>query len=156
LNNPFIDQLPSAKEKTVRKIISIMLTLTSVAVSVSRAQNPVSPRPDSHVLKILAIGRPGNSPMTPEIRERTLPIEVRETVKLYLAGKIDQWYFRKDNGSVVFILNVTTTDEARSLLESLPFGKAHILTFDYVPLSPLVPLRLLVNPHAQLGPTPMH
>jgi hypothetical protein len=145
-----------AKEKRMKRIILVILTLSSLAISSSRAQAQDSKKPDPPVLKILAIGRLGSSPMTPEIHEKTLPIEVRETVKLYLAGKIDQWYFRKDNGTVVFILNVTTTDEARSLLESLPLGKAHILTFDYIPLSPLVPLRLLVDPQAQPSTSSTH
>lgn len=133
----------------MKRIISVGLTLSALAISTSYARTQDSEKPDPPVLKILAIGRPGSSPMTPDVREKTLPIEVRETAKLYLAGKIDQWYFRKDNGSVVFILNVTTVDEARSLLESLPLGKAHILSFDYIPLSPLVPLRLLVDPQTQ-------
>jgi hypothetical protein len=128
----------------MKRAISIILLLSSMAAA-SFAQAQETKKPDPPVLKILAIGLPGNSPMTPEVRKNVLPVEVRETAKLYLAGKIDQWYFRKDNSSVVFILNVTTTDEARSLLESLPLGKNHILAFDYIPLSPLVPLRLLVD-----------
>lgn len=54
------------------------------------------------------------------------PQKLIEAVKLYLAGKVDQWYFRKDTGAVIFIMNVATMEEARSLLESLPLDKAHI------------------------------
>ena len=36
-----------------------------------------------------------------------LPDEVRETVNLYLDGKIDQWYSQQNGKGVVFILNVT-------------------------------------------------
>jgi hypothetical protein len=36
-----------------------------------------------------------------------LPTEVRETVKLYLDGKIDQWYSLQGRAGVAFILNVT-------------------------------------------------
>jgi hypothetical protein len=37
----------------------------------------------------------------------TLPNEVRETVNLYLDGKIDQWYSLQDRRGVLFILNAT-------------------------------------------------
>jgi hypothetical protein len=39
--------------------------------------------------------------------------EVPDTVKLYLAGKIDQWYVRKDGKGVVFFLNLGSTEEAK-------------------------------------------
>ena len=77
-----------------------------------------------------------------------MPSEVRETVKLYLGGKIDQWYVRQDKPGVVFLLNVTTVAEAHALLESLPLGVQKLMEFDLVPLGPLTPLSLLVNPPA--------
>src|ERR1700754_4699410 len=115
----------------MKTIISFVLALSSLVILTSPLQAQEQRNPGPPVLKILAIGRPGTSTAGPEVREQILPTEAREAVKLYLGGKIDQWYFRKDTGSVIFILNVGTTDEARSLLESLPLGKAHILTFDY-------------------------
>jgi hypothetical protein len=39
--------------------------------------------------------------------QEILPNEVRETINLYLDGKIDQWYSLQDRRGVVFILNVT-------------------------------------------------
>jgi hypothetical protein len=69
-------------------------------------------------------------------------------VKLYLGGKIDQWYVRQDKPGVVFLLNVTTVAEAHALLESLPLGVQKLMEFDLVPLGPLTPLSLLVNPPA--------
>jgi hypothetical protein len=141
------------KETIMHRLGSLALLLSIIPVAIHAQETK---RPDPPVMKILAVGRPGTAPMTPEVRAKVLPVEVRETVKLYLAGKIDQWYYRKDNSSVVFILNVTTTEEARSLLESMPLGKSHVLAFDYVPLSPLVPLRLLVDQAASDAPSPAH
>ncbi len=94
--------------------------------------------------KILAIGRiiPATNS---EPRGSTMPAEIQETVLLYLAGKIDQWYVRKDQGGVVFILNVNTVEDAQTLLDGLPSGKAKRLKFDLIPLGPLSPLRILVN-----------
>jgi hypothetical protein len=74
-----------------------------------------------------------------------MPEEVRETVKLYLDGKIQQWYARSDGRGVVFIMNCGTVDEARALMESLPLAKAKLVNLDYTPMGPLTPLRLLVS-----------
>lgn len=72
-----------------------------------------------------------------------LPAEVKETVDLYLAGRIDQWYSQQGRMGVVFILNVTDPAAARAMLEKLPLGQAHLMTFDLIPLAPLTPLRQL-------------
>jgi hypothetical protein len=72
-----------------------------------------------------------------------LPKEVRETVKLYLDGKIDQWYSLQGRNGVAFILNVTDQATAREMLENLPLGQAHLMMFELIPLAPLNPLRQL-------------
>jgi hypothetical protein len=94
--------------------------------------------------KILAIGHVV-APLTPEQRRSIMPREVPDTVRLYLAGKIDQWYVRQDGKGVVFLLNVTTTEEAHDLLEKLPLGQAKLMEFDLMPLGPLNPLRILLS-----------
>jgi hypothetical protein len=75
--------------------------------------------------------------------KEVLPQEVRDTVKLYLEGKIEQWYVRKDEASVVFILNITDVNEARRTLAQLPLGRANLMEFDLIPLGPLSPLAAL-------------
>ena len=94
--------------------------------------------------KVLAIGH-RSAMATPEALRTVLPTEVRETVKLYLGGKIDQWYSRGDGKGVVFVMNVTTVEEAKALLEALPLGQRKLLEFEYIPLGPLSPLSLLVQ-----------
>lgn len=42
-----------------------------------------------------------------------LPSEIRETMKLYLDGKIRQWYSRGDGRGVFFLIDAKTQDEAR-------------------------------------------
>src|SRR5262249_54141644 len=49
-----------------------------------------------------------------------MPSEIRETVKLYLDGKIRQWYSRGDGKGVVFLIDAKTQDEARAVMEPLP------------------------------------
>jgi len=94
--------------------------------------------------KILAIGSV-TSKGTPEAIAPVLPFEVRATVRNYLAGKIDQWFFQADGYGVVFIMNVTTTAEAHDILEKLPLGVAGMMEFELIPLSPLKPLAMLIG-----------
>jgi hypothetical protein len=92
--------------------------------------------------KILAIGtiNPG---VDPAKVFATLPNEVRDTVDLYLNGKIDQWYSLQERRGVVFILNVTDPAAARDMLEELPLGQAQLMSFELIPIGPLNPLRQL-------------
>lgn len=75
---------------------------------------------------------------------KVLPTEVRETVQMYLDGKIQQWFSRGDGKGVVFVLESKSVEEAKGLMESLPLSKAKLVTFDYMTLGPLTPLRLLL------------
>jgi hypothetical protein len=68
------------------------------------------------------------------------------TLALYLDGKIDQWYSLEDRPGVVFILNMTDTQAPHAMLEELPLGKAHLMTFQLTPIGPLNPLRQLLVP----------
>jgi hypothetical protein len=95
--------------------------------------------------KILAIGRL-TAKATGGTLKPVLPQEVRDTVKLYLAGKIDQWYFKPDDAGVVFVLNVTDVKQAHDLLRQLPLGRAGLMEFELIRLAPLQPLGMLINP----------
>jgi hypothetical protein len=75
---------------------------------------------------------------------KVMPNEVRDTVKLYLDGKISQWFARADGRGVVFILNCATAAEAKAITDTLPLSRANLATFDYVALTPLTPLRMLI------------
>jgi hypothetical protein len=98
--------------------------------------------PDVPTTKILAIGRL-TPKSTPGAMGAVLPQEVQDTLKLYLAGKIEQWYVRKDLAAVVFVLDVTDMKEAREMLAQLPLGRADLMEFDLIPLGPLSPLAML-------------
>ena len=94
--------------------------------------------------KVLAIGN-WTEKATPETRPPVMPFEARDTLRLQLAGKIDQWYAKTDGSGAVFLMNVTDSAEARALLEDLPLGRAGMMTFQYIPLGPLWPLGLLLR-----------
>ncbi|MDE1175897.1 MAG: hypothetical protein PW789_04755 [Edaphobacter sp.] len=129
----------------------LLLIATSLCISGTlHAQVPqaVAAMPSVPTTKILAIGSL-TGPMTAEQRATIMPHEVPQTVQLYLNGKIDQWWFREDGKGVVFLMNVTSVDEARALLEQLPLGKAKLMEFEYMPLGPLAPLRVLLKGEAK-------
>jgi hypothetical protein len=100
--------------------------------------------------KILAIGTLNPGVDFAQARA-ILPTEMRETAKLYLDGKIDQWYSLQERRGVAFILNVTDVAAAHDMLEKLPLGQAHLMSFELIPLGPLNPLRQLLatTPGAQ-------
>src|SRR5437763_1308876 len=62
---------------------------------------------------------------------KAMPDEVRATVKLYLDGKIDQWYSRTDGKGVVFFLHTKDADEAKALMDELPLAKSGFAEFTY-------------------------
>jgi len=98
--------------------------------------------------KLLAIGS-FTAKATPNLWAPILPSEMRETARLYLAGKIDQWYVKPDQSGVVFILNVTDAKAGHELLDKLPLGQAGLMEFQFIPLGPLSPLRLLLSEPAK-------
>ena len=74
-----------------------------------------------------------------------MPSEIRATVKLYLDGKIRQWYSRSDGKGVIFLVDAKTVDEARAVMETLPLAKEQLMDHEYIPIGPLAPLRLLMG-----------
>jgi hypothetical protein len=98
--------------------------------------------------KILAVGRWTPKATADGVRP-VLPAEVRDTVRLYLDGVIDQWFIQQDNSGVVFLLNVTDTDKAHALLEKLPLGQAGLMEFQLTQLGPVSPLASLIGAPAK-------
>ncbi|MTH15840.1 hypothetical protein [Flavobacterium sp. LC2016-01] len=97
------------------------------------------------VTKILAIGSWTEKGLD---RKARLPIMIKEvpaTVNLYLTGVIEQWYLKPDISGVVFIMNVTTAEAANELLEKLPLGVVEMMSFEFIPLGPISPLRFLMQ-----------
>jgi hypothetical protein len=75
-----------------------------------------------------------------------MPSEIEATVKLYLDGKIREWFSRGDGKGVIFLIDAKSEDEAREIMETLPLAKQHLMDHQYIPVGPLAPLRLLVGP----------
>jgi hypothetical protein len=75
---------------------------------------------------------------------KVMPDEVRDTVRLYLNGKITQWFAKSDGSGVVFMVNAASVAEAKAITDTLPLVKASLATFDFIALTPLTPLRMLI------------
>jgi hypothetical protein len=74
-----------------------------------------------------------------------MPAEIRETVQLYLNGKIREWYSRGDGRGAVFFLDTKDVAEAHAIVEDLPLAKENLLDHEYIAVGPLFPLRLLMT-----------
>ena len=117
-----------------------------VAAAPGAMAQPASP--PTPTTRILAIGTIQPGADLQQVR-RILPGEMQATAELYLQGKIDQWYSLQGRPGVVFILNVTDPAMAKEMLEALPLGREHLMSFELVTLGPLTPLRHLLPAHPQ-------
>lgn len=95
-------------------------------------------------MKVLAIATIVK-PLTPEERQQIMPKEVPATLKLYLDGKIEQFWARQDQPGVVFVVNAESVDTAKQILASLPLVAEGVAKYDFIPLGPLAPLGLLIQ-----------
>ena len=128
--------------------LTAMLPLASVAQSASGGTSgvPSAAIPKTTAVLVIQTAKPG---VTPSQIMDIIPAEIRATVKLYLDGKIRQWYSRGDGKGVVFLVEAQTEDEARTIMETLPLAKEQLMDTQYIPVGPLMPLRALIGPVAQ-------
>jgi hypothetical protein len=94
-------------------------------------------------MKVFAIASKPPIVSIEEVR-RHLPDEVPATLKLYLDGKVEQFWFREGMGPI-FLMNVATVDEAKAILGSLPLVAENLMTYEYLPVTTLSPLALLLK-----------
>ncbi|MGY3078422.1 hypothetical protein ACVWZZ_004830 [Bradyrhizobium sp. LM6.10] len=131
------------------RAVGLVTVLAVISPTASFAQSaPPSSSLDVPTTKLLAIGT-FTAKGLPERWKPLLPAEVRDTVRLYLAGKIDQWYLKQDQSGVVFMMNVTDPKEALDLLGKFPFGQAGLMEFQIISLGPIAPLRVLLTDPAK-------
>ncbi|HVO03248.1 MAG TPA: hypothetical protein VMT54_13670 [Candidatus Cybelea sp.] len=76
--------------------------------------------------------------------QKHLPSEVPPTLRLYLDGKVEQFWFQKGKGPI-FLMNAETVDEAKATLGALPLVAEGLMTYEYFPVTTLSPLGLLIQ-----------
>ena len=122
------------------------------AASVAQSQSGVAPGVPSVAIpkttEVIVIQTPKQG-VTPQQIMAVIPAEIRATVKLYLDGKIRQWYSRGDGKGVIFFVDAKTEDEARAVMDTLPLAKEQLMDQEYIPDGPLMPLRALMGAGGQ-------
>jgi hypothetical protein len=124
-----------------------MLPVASVAQQRSGSSQGLPSTAIPKATAVLVIETPRQGVTVQQIMA-VMPSEVEATVRLYLDGKIREWYSRGDGKGVVFLVEAKTEDEARAIMETLPLAKGHLMDGQYIPVGPLMPLRMLVGPGA--------
>lgn len=136
--------------KFIVPFLMAMLPVASASVAQSQsgatAGMPSVAIPETTGVMVILTPRQG---VTPQQIIAVMPSEVRATVKLYLDGKIREWYSRGDGKGVIFLLNAKTEVEARAVMETLPLAKEQLMDHEYIPVGPLMPLRMLIGSGAQ-------
>ena len=125
------------------------LLMTVLPAASVLAQTQASPQPPSGVpspktteVMVILTAKQG---VTRQQIMNIMPDEIRATVKLYLDGKIRQWYSRGDSKGVIFLIDAKTVDEARAVMEPLPLSKENLMDHEYIPVGPLMPLTALIG-----------
>jgi len=116
------------------KLLSVVAPLLLLNTASLLAQQPPTTKTNQVMVQVVA--KPG---IQREQVRRLVQDEVRATVRLYLDGKIRDWYSRSDGKGIILIVNAT------SIAEALPLSKAELVDHEYTELGPLAPLYNLVG-----------
>ena len=129
--------------KLLFPLLMSLLPVASMAQSEPSRQPPPSvPSPKTTEVMVILTAKQG---VTRQRIMNIMPAEIRATVKLYLDGKIRQWYSRGDGQGVIFLIDARTVDEARAVMEPLPLSKENLMDYEYIPIGPLMPLTGLIG-----------
>jgi hypothetical protein len=128
----------------------LMAAIPAASVAQSSSAAPQAPsgaaQPTTTEVMVILTAKQG---VTRQRIMAIMPAEIRATVKLYLDGKIRQWYSRGDGKGVIFLVDAKTEDEARAVMETLPLAKEQLMDHEYIPVGPLMPLMTLIGAGAQ-------
>ena len=128
--------------KAIRNVASALTLILTGATSMSHpsiAQAQATSPTTTGVIVILTV----KAGVTREQVMAVMPAEIRQTVQLYLNGKIREWYSRGDGRGAVFLLDAKDVAEAQAIMDDLPLAKENIMDHEYIAVGPLLPLRLL-------------
>ena len=122
----------------MKLLLASLLSVLSVT-SVAQSQPP---SPKTTEVMVILTAKQG---VTPQQIMNVMPVEIRATVKLYLDGKIRQWFSRGDGKGVIFLIDAKTVDEAHAVIDSMPLSKENLTDHEYIPVGPLMPLSALIG-----------
>lgn len=129
--------------KAIRNaVLTLALTLTGVtAMTQPTAAQAQAPSPVTTGVMVILTAKAG---ITREQIMAVMPDEIRQTVQLYLTGKVREWYSRCDGRGAVFLLDARDAAEAHAIMDALPLARQDLIDHDYIAVGPLMPLRLLM------------
>jgi hypothetical protein len=123
------------------------MSLATLAIS-DRSQfgprQPIRTAKGDHLMKVMAIASI-TKPLSPEQRQQIMPNEVPATLKLYLDGKIEQFWYRQDAPGVIFLMNVESVEQAKAAVEALPLAAGGFADYQLMQVGPLAPLGMLIQ-----------
>jgi hypothetical protein len=132
----------------VKLLYSLLMSLLPAASVLAQTQmpshQPPSGMPSPKTTEVMVILTAKQGVDRQQIM-KVMPAEVRATVKLYLEGKIRQWYSRGDGRGVIFVLDAKTIDEAHAIMETLPLSKENLMDEEFISVGPLLPLAGLIG-----------
>ena len=129
------------------RLLIPFVTCVLFVASVAQSQQPLPPPsglplPKTTEVMVIMTAKQG---VTRQQFMAVMPDEIRATVKLYLDGKIRQWYSKGDGKGVIVLVDVKTVDEARTLIDAMPLSKENLMDHEYIPVGPLMPLAALIG-----------
>jgi hypothetical protein len=133
----------------MKAIRNVVLALTLALIGVTSMAHPSlaqaqATSPATTGVMVILTAKAG---VTREQVMTVMPAEIRQTVQLYLKGKIREWYSRGDGRGVVLLLDIRDVAEAQTIMEGLPLAKQNLMDHEYIAVGPLLPLGLLMaNP----------
>jgi hypothetical protein len=119
-----------------------VLPLASVAQSQPSQPPPGVLSPKTTEVLVIMTAKQG---VTRQQIMTVMPDEIRATEKLYLDGKIRQWYSKGDGKGVIVLLDSKTVEEAHAIIDPMPMSKANLLDHEYIPVGPLMPMAALIG-----------
>ncbi len=126
------------------KLLFPLLMSVLPAASVLSQTRPPSGVPAPKITEVMVI-MTAKQGVTRQQIMNVMPAEVRATVKLYLDGKIRQWYSKGDGRGVVVFVDVKTVEEAHAIVDTLPLSKENLMDHEFIPVGPLLPLAGLIG-----------
>lgn len=131
------------------KLLRILMCLLPTAFVLAQTRQPPTQPSPPRTTEVMVIQTAKEGVNRQQIMN-VMPAEIRATVKLYLDGKIRQWYSKADGRGVVIFLDAKTVAEAEAIIDAMPLSKENLMDHEYIPVGPLMPLNFL------LGAAPDH
>ena len=138
-----------AEARTMKALRNVVLALTLTLIGATSMAHPsvVQAQATSPTITGVMVILTVKAGVTREQVMAVMPAEIRQTVQIYLNGKVREWYSRGDGRGAVLLLDTRDVVEAQAIIEGLPLAKQNLMDHDYIPVGPLLPLRLLLaNP----------